>query len=272
MADIKRIRLPERVHVGGWGKLAWEVFQYQYFDAVIIQAPMPLIPYLGTALAMMLKNFRRPVIFYGEEWQEQTALQWARHCPSGIYALGEDALYLACCTSYSPETGVCSPHARPMGVVEQGAYHFYPHRGPRVSSDPPMVCDAMNRQVGLVRPGYSFTQPGKLLEQSSYFVVVRNRSGMDWLFEDKRDILNRLRRAQIPVVVYGFPPVVKDPQMRRSILRSGVILTGDMTMEASLVKLMWTMARTGSPDGVRLYFSLNFAGETALQNPSLTPW
>lgn len=272
MADIKRIRLPERVHMDGWRNLAWEVFQYQYFDAVVIQANMALIPYLGTALSMMLRNFHRPVIFYAEDWQEQQALQWARHCQSGVYVLGTGGLYLACRTSYSPETGIISPYEAPVGVVENGMYCFYQNLVPKVSHDPPMICDAMNSRVGMVMPGYSFAQPGKLLEKSAYFVVVHDRSSMDWLFEDKHDILNRLRRAQIPVVVHGFPPTVNDPQMRRQILRSGVILTGDMTLEASLVKLMWTMARTSAPEGVRLYFSLSFAGETSQQRPSPVIW
>lgn len=270
MGEIKRLRLPERLYLTDWRNLAWDVFQYQYFDAVVIHAPTHLIPYLGTSLAMMLKNFHRPVVFYGEDWQEEQAAQWARHCANGIYALGTGGLYLACRTSFLPERGIFSPYEAPVGVIENGVYCFYRNRVPRQSSDPPMVCDAVNEKIGMVLPGYMFAKLGALLEKDAYFVMLDgSRSSIDWLFTDKRDMLNRLRRAQIPVLVHGLPPVVRDPELRRMILRSGVILTGDMTREAALVKLMWTMARTGAPEGVRLYFSLNFAGETSQEQPPL---
>lgn len=270
MGDVKRLQLPERMYLNDMKNLAWGVFQYQYFDAVIIHAQAHLIPYLGTALAMMLKNFHRPVVFYSEDWQESQAMEWSRHCSHGVYALGTGGLYLACRTAYLPERGVYSPYEAPVGVVENGIYCFYQNRIPRISSDPPMVCDAVNDKIGLVLPGYMFAKLGTLLEKDAYFVMLDgSRNSIEWLFRDKRDMLDRLRRAQIPVVVHGLPPVVRDPYLRRMILRSGVILTGDMTKEAALVKLMWTMARTAAPEGVRLYFSLSFAGETSQEEPPL---
>jgi L-asparaginase/Glu-tRNA(Gln) amidotransferase subunit D len=49
--------------------------------------------------------------------------------------------------------------------------------------------------------------------------------------------------------------------LRRALLRTGVVSAGDMTRETALVKLMWTLARTNSVNGVRMYFSLSFGGE-----------
>lgn len=263
MGDIKHLRLPERIQVQDWGKLAWDVFQYQYFDAIVIRAPSNTIPALGMALSLMLKNFSRPILLYGRQEQTELAEAWARHCPgAGVFALGDATLLLACRTTFTPETGLTSPFCPPVASLEKGNFCFYgkPERPPR-HPDEAMVCDAVNTNIGLVMPGYAFAPEEKLLERSAYLVLLDSPANCDWLFDDQREILNRLRRAQIPVVVCGLPAQIDEPMLRRQLLRSGVISADSMTVEAAIVKLMWTMARTGTPKGVRLYFALSFAGE-----------
>lgn len=261
MGDIKHLILPERIHVDDWRKLAWDVFQYQYFDAIVIRAPLDTIPSLGMALSLMLKNFSRPILLYGRPEQAGLAETWARHCPSGgVFALGDATLLLACRTTYSLQWGLTSPSCPPIGSLEKGTFCFYRRPGhPNRRPEEAMVCDAMNENIGLVMPGYAFAQEGKLLERSAYLVLPGKNC--DWLFQEQQEVLRCLRRAQIPVVVCGLPARIEEPLLRRRLLRSGVISAGSMTPEAAAVKLMWTMARTGTPKGVRLYFNLSFAGE-----------
>jgi glycosyltransferase involved in cell wall biosynthesis len=83
------------------------------------------------------------------------------------------------------------------------------------------------------------------------------------------DMLSALHRSHIPVVVTGLPEDVSDPKLRRALLRTGVVSAGDMTRETALVKLMWTLARTNSVNGVRMYFSLSFGGELTQSQESL---
>lgn len=263
MGDIKHLVLPERMLVRDWGKLAWDVFQYQYFDAIVIRAPLDTIPWLGMALSLMLKNFSRPILLYGRPEQDGLAEAWARHCSGGgVFALGNATLLLACRTTYSLREGLTSPSYPPIGSLENGTFCFY-RKAEQSSrrSDAAMVCDAINENIGLVMPGYAFAQEGKLLERSAYLVMLDSTANCDWLFDGQRKVLDRLRRAQIPVVVCGLPSRIEEPMLRRRLLRSGVISAGSMTAEAAAVKLMWTMARTGTPKGVRLYFNLSFAGE-----------
>lgn len=260
MGDLKYIFLPERIQTSSMKKLAWQVFQYPYFDAVLIRAAGFHIPYLGAALALMLKNFRRPVLFYQTDEEQTQAEHWARNCCPGVYALEQDLLYLACRTTYSPNAGITSPYYPPVGLRGGSGYCVYQDRVPAVEQEEAMVCDAVNENIGFVRPGFAFATPETLLEKSAYFVLLKGEEDIDWLLDGQKKLLEQLRRAQIPVVVHGFPQQMPLP-LRRRVLRAGVIPTGDMTREAAWIKCMWTMARCSAPESVRLYFSLNFGGE-----------
>lgn len=261
MGDIKYIRLPERIRPSAMKKLAWQVFQYQYFEGILIHAADYQIPYLGAGLSLMLKNFHRPIIFYHDDRQQTQAEGWVRNCCPGVYVLEGQVLYLACRTAFSPKMGITSPYHPPVGLMSGNRYCIYQDRVPRIPEEEPMVCDALSEKVGLVRPGFAFAPQETLLEKDSYFVLLGGPEDVAWLFEEQKAVLEQLRRREIPVVVHGFPPQINSHQLRRQILRAGVILTGDMTCEAALVKLMWTMARCSAPESVRLYFSLSFAGE-----------
>lgn len=261
MGDIEYIYLPERIRPSAIKELAWKVFQYQYFEGILIHCPSYQIPYVGAGLSLMLKNFHRPIILYHEEGQRTQGENWVRNSCPGVYVLEDEVLYLACRTAFSPKSGITSPYHPPVGLVSDNFYCIYQDRVPRIPEEEPMVCDAISENIGLVRPGFAFAPEETLFEKDAYFVLLHGPEDRTWLFDQQKTVLERLRKQEIPVVVHGFPPQIEEPQLRRQILRSGVILTGDMTQEAALMKLMWTMARCSAPESVRLYFSLSFGGE-----------
>lgn len=260
---IKRLNVPSgALKASGLKALAMEVFQYQYFDGIILSAAAYDIPYYGTALSLMLKNFHRPIVFFDQEHPAEDAAAWARLGVNGVYALGKDGLDLACRTTYRPSEGLVSPHYPQVGqwTVRRS---FLGALLPPEEQDPFLMCDAMNDNVLVFYPGDDLASRDDLEKVSGILVALDGEQDLGWLLEEQMSLLVSLRRRKIPVVVTGLPEELKDPIRRRQLLLSGVISAGDMTREAALVKLMWTLARTGSLDGVKLYFGLSFSGEVS---------
>lgn len=262
---IKRIDVPTgTLRASELKRLAMEVFQYQYFDGIILHAASCDIPFYGTALSLILKNFHRPIVFFDKEYLAHDAAAWAELGVNGIYALGHDGLDLACRTTYEPDSGLMSPHYPPVGqwTVRRS---FLQHLLPMEEKDPFLMCDAMNDKVLAFYPGDDMNSRRDLEMVSGVLIGIKGEQDMKWLLEEQMPALTRLRRNRVPVVVTGLPKDTGDPVRRRQLLLSGIISAGDMTREAALVKLMWTLARTASFDGVRLYFGLSFAGEVTQQ-------
>lgn len=260
---IKRIDVPTgTLRASELKRLAMEVFQYQYFDGIILFAAPCDIPFYGTALSLILKNFHRPIVFFHKEHLAQDATAWAELGVNGVFALGDDGLDLACRTTYEPCDGLCSPHYPQVGqwTVRRS---FLQHLLPLEERDPFLMCDAMNDKVLAFYPGDDLASHPGLETMSGVLIAVNGEKDMKWLLEEQMPALTRLRRRRIPVVVTGLPMDTGDPIRRRQLLLSGIISAGDMTREAALVKLMWTLARTTSFDGLRLYFGLSFAGEVS---------
>ncbi|GEM_PF-3193723 len=266
---IKRLDVPSvALNAEQLQRLARLVAQYQYFEGIVLKALSCDVPFYGMALTLMLKNFRRPVVLFCQEDQEEEAVRWAEKEVSGVFALGSDGLDLACRTTCSSQGRVFSPFFPPVGRTDGWTHEFLHHLLPPAEPDPFLLCDALNNNVAQVFPGDRMSDREDLLGRSGVLIILnRFRTDRSWLLEEQRSALTRLRRKKIPVVVVGLPAELEDPQTRRQLLMSGVIPAGDMTREAALVKLMWTLARTGSINGVRMYFSLSFGGEVTQTEP-----
>lgn len=240
---------------------AWRIFQYQYFRGIIIWASAQDIPVYGTALGLMLKNFHRPVVFFSREGQSQEAARWAALGIGGIFALGDDGFDLACRTTCGEDGRLTSPDYPPVGRKDGAAQEIFSWLLPPEEQDPFLMCDSLNERVWECTVEELLAARPDWNRIDGILLVLRSEGEFLRLLGDAFPLLTQLRRKKLPMVVTGGPKTVAEPSLRRRLLAAGLISAGDMTREAARVKLMWTLARTGSPEGVRLYFSLSFAGE-----------
>jgi hypothetical protein len=263
MKEIKRLEVPgSALGPRKMQVLARAVAQYQYFDGVVLHAMPWDLPFYGMALTLMLKNFRPPVVLYSQEDQVEEAVAWAEQGASGIFALGSDGFDLACRTTCTAGGRVISPVFPPVGRSDGWTHQVLHDLLPVREPDPFLLCDALNENVNQLFPGTQLVSRDDLLSSAGVLVPLKEfERETRWLLEEQRDMLSALHRSRIPVVVTGLPEDVSDPMLRRALLRTGVVSAGDMTRETALVKLMWTLARTNSVNGVRMYFSLSFGGE-----------
>lgn len=242
-------------------ELAWKVFHYQYFDGIILRVNAVDLPYYGMALTLMLKNFRRPVVLYSQEEQAEEASRWAELGQDGVFALGDDGFDLACRVTCGESGRLYSPSYPQVGQMEGETLRILEELLPLKEQDPFLMCDALNERVAVFYLGDSLTEQAGLAEIDGALVCLKTESDLHWLLEEQMPALFQLHRKGIPVVAVGLPEQIENPQTRRQLLLSGIISAGDMTREAAIIKLMWTLARTRTVDGVKLYFGLSFGGE-----------
>lgn len=263
MKEIKRMEVPGfALGPQKMRMLARVVSQYRYFDGVVLHAMPWDLPFYGMALTLMLKNFGPPVVLYAREDQVEEAVAWAEQGATGVFALGSDGFDLACRTTCTSGGRVISPTYPPVGRTDGWTHEVLHDLLPPREPDPFLLCDALNENVLQLFPGTELVSREDLLRSAGVLVpLVEFERETRWLLEEQRDMFSALHRRRIPVVVTGLPDEVDDPKLRRALLRTGVISAGDMTRETALVKLMWTLARTNSVNGVRMYFSLSFGGE-----------
>lgn len=263
MKNIKQLEVPSAgMEPRNLQALARLVAQYRYFDGVVLHALPWDLPFYGMALTLMLKNFRLPVVLYAQEDQAAEAMAWAEQGFSGVFALGSDGFDLACRTTCTGGGRVISPNYPPVGRSDGWSREVLSDLLPPTEADPFLLCDALNDRVTQLFPGTELVSRDDLLSSSGVLIPLREfERETRWLLEEQRSILSELHRRRIPVVVTDLPDEVDDVKLRRDLLRTGVVSAGDMTREAALVKLMWTLARTNSVNGVRMYFSLSFGGE-----------
>ncbi len=271
MKNIKRLEVPSAgLEPRNLQALARLVAQYRYFDGLVLHALPWDLPFYGMALTLMLKNFRLPVVLYAQESQVEEAVTWAAQGYSGVFALGSDGFDLACRTTCTGAGRVISPHYPPVGRTDGWAHQVLSDLLPPSEPDPFLLCDALNDRVTQLFPGTELVSRDDLLQSSGVLIPLREfERETRWLLEEQKKMLSELHRRRIPVVVTDLPDEVEDVQLRRNLLRTGVVSAGDMTREAALVKLMWTLARTNSVNGVRMYFSLSFGGELTQRVQSL---
>jgi L-asparaginase len=263
MKEIKRMEVPgSALGPQKMQMLARVVAQYRYFDGIVLHTMPWDLPFYGMALTLMLKNFRPPVVLYALEDQVEEAVAWAEQGATGVFALGSDGFDLACRTTCTRSGRVVSPGYPQVGRTDGWTHEVLHDLLPPREPDPFLLCDALNENVWQLFPGTELVSREDLLQSAGVLVpLVEFERETRWLLEEQREMFSALHRRRIPVVVTGLPDEVEDPLLRRALLRTGVVSAGDMTREAALVKLMWTLARTNSVNGVRMYFSLSFGGE-----------
>lgn len=265
---IKQLDVPpQALRARHLKELARQVSQYQYFDAVTLLASADHIPFYGCALALMLKNFPRPVVLFSRAEQSDEAKAWAEQVNSGVFVLGDDGLDLACRTTWDAHGSLCSPYYPPLGRWDGSRRQLDAALLPPPPHNPFLLCDALNEQIVSLYPDEALAGREDLFQSSGVLIALNGAQDLPWLLGEQLTVLSRLHRRQIPVIVTGIPTPPEERDLRKKLLLSGVVWGGDMTREAAAVKLMWTLARTNSLDGVRLYFSLSFCGEVTQEGP-----
>jgi len=263
-----------------WVTIGRAVFEnLNDYDGIVITHGTDTLAYTSSALSFMLRNVPIPVVLTGSMLpitepnsdaprNLKTALTFAMKGFPGVYVAFMDKVMLGTRVSKVHSLGLNAFQSinYPDVAYIKGDEVVIRHR-PELLTGEPEFDPAMDPNVVHLRltPGLS----------PEVFIAVAERVdgivlegyGAGGIPYRGRNLLGAVSRVtgKKPVVMtsqalYGGVDLTRYEVGRRA-LEAGVIPAGDMTKEATLVKLMWALGHSKSVEEVREIMGRNIAGE-----------
>ncbi|WP_457742330.1 asparaginase [Thermococcus sp.] len=249
------------------------------YDGIVITHGTDTLAYTSSALSFMLKNVPIPVVLTGSMLpitepnsdaprNLKTALTFAMKGFPGIYVAFMDKIMLGTRVSKVHSLGLNAFQSinYPDIAYVKGEEVVVRHR-PELPEGEPSFDPRIDPNVVHIRltPGLS---PGTFLAVAETVdgIVLEGygAGGIPYRGRNLLEAVSKVAREK-PVVMttqalYGGVDLTRYEVGRRA-LEAGVIPAGDMTKEATLVKLMYALGHTKKLDEVREIMGKNVAGE-----------
>jgi L-asparaginase len=268
-----------------WQTIARAVYDaIDTYDGIVITHGTDTMAYTSSMLSYMLRNLKKPVVLTGSQMPIDNLLTDARN---NLYTA------FAAVDSFIPGVTVAFNHkimngCRAVKVRTKGFEAFESVNAPylgEIFSDgvrcykdhiiepdydlPSVLMDNVCKDVFLLKliPG---TNPEifDMLGIMKYQGIVLETFGIGGLHFVRRNLLPKLKmltEAGISVVACSQCLYETSDfsvyEVGTKLLECGVIPGRDMTTEAAVTKLMWSIGQTKDPDEVRKMFDKNYAGE-----------
>lgn len=264
-----------------WGVIGRAVFEaFGEYDGIVITHGTDTLAYTASALSFMIRNPPVPVVLTGsmlpitEPGSDaprniKTALTFASQGFPGVYVAFMDKIMLGTRVSKVHSLGLNAFQSinYPDVAYVKGDKLVIRHRPELSPGGEPEFDPALDPNVIHVRLTPGLSPEGFLKLSESVDGVVLEGYGAGGIPYRGRDLLSAVSEVahEKPVVMttqalYGGVDLTKYEVGRRA-LRAGVIPAGDMTKEATLVKLMWALGHTKDVDEVRETILTNISGE-----------
>ena len=248
------------------------------YDGFVILHGTDTMAYTAAALSYMLENLPRPVILTGSQRplaeprsDAEANLLHSTHC--ALLDLPEVGLYFgntlyrgnrATKTSIQSYHAYSSPNFPPLLEMGVDVVRPTPHLQPRGA---PAFHPGFCTDVAVLQP-----VPGQrpfLLDAArdagARAVVVRAFGEGNLPLVEWPEAVGRATAAGVPVIIASQAPLgrIQAGRYRNSArcLDQGALFTGDMTLEAAVVKAMWLLGQGLDLSAFRARFGRSVAGE-----------
>ncbi|ASJ00756.1 asparaginase [Thermococcus gorgonarius] len=259
------------------GKAVFEAFGE--YDGVVITHGTDTLAYTSSALSFMIRNPPVPVVLTGSMLpitepesdaprNLRTALTFAEKGFPGIYVAFMDKIMLGTRVSKVHSTGLNafqSVNYPDIAYVKEGKL-LVRHRPPLPTGEPEFDPD-IDPNVAHLRLTPGLSPEVFLAVANNVHGIILEGYGAGGIPYRGRDLLSAVENVsgKKPVVMttqalYGGVDLTRYEVGRRA-LEAGVIPAGDMTKEATLVKLMWALGHTRDVAEIREIMGKNLAGE-----------
>ena len=266
-----------------WQLVAEEVFKAKdSYDGIVISHGTDTMAYTSSVLTFMLLGIRIPVVLTGSQLpidhpltdgvdNLRTAFSMAASGRGGIFLAFDRKVILGCraVKTHTTDFGAFDSVNHPLIARVSG-------RGLEINDDAIPEYDGdcilrkeISKKVFLLKltPGLD---PGifDMLMDLDYRGIVIEAFGAGGLHFIRRNLVEKLellRKTGITVVVNSQCLYETSDftlyQTGQRVLKTGAIESRDMTTEAAVTKLMWSLGRTDDPEKVRELFSRSYFGE-----------
>jgi len=266
-----------------WQLIARSVFSaHADFDGVVISHGTDTMAYTASMLSFMLPGIDIPVVLTGSQLPIEhpltdgvdnlrTAFAMAASGRKGVFLAFNRKVMLGCRAVKTHTTdfdAFASVNHPVVAHVSGSGLTIYDSAIPEVTGECTLR-DDLSGQVFLIKltPGLNPDIFDMLIGMNYRGIVIEafGAGGLHFVRRNLVEKLNKAAAAGISVVVCSQCLYESSNfnlyQTGRAALEQGAIEGYDMTTEAAVTKLMWTLGQTDSAEEVRAIFSKNLAGE-----------
>ena len=268
-----------------WQEIAKTVYENcQNYDGMVIIHGTDTMAYTASAISFMLQNIPIPIVLTGSQLSILNPIADAvENCRCAINMAGSGVAGVFVAFNRKVMLGTRASKVRTISFDAFESIN-YPYVGV-VNSNGLDISNYREEEVGKFQLQYKLCKevfllkliPGtnpaifEMLYQMGYKGIVIEAFGIGGIHFKKRDLADAIGNviAKGMTVVVGTQCLYEGSnlsvyQTGQVILKQGAISAYDMTVEATVTKLMWVLGQTEDKEKIKHYFSKNLVGEVNL--------